>query len=82
MEPCQDMFGSNAELEGGVFGRVDAIFVSIEAQKSAGDLHGHMQLFVQCLHQNIPLTEIMKLSSEVMINRTEAYVEYKHMVSR
>ena len=31
-QPCQDVFGSNAELEGGVFGRVDAIYGSIEAQ--------------------------------------------------
>ena len=34
--PCQDMFGSNATAEGGIFGRVDAVYTSIEAQKSTG----------------------------------------------
>ena len=30
--PCQDMFGSVATALGGIFGRIDAIFTSIEAQ--------------------------------------------------
>ena len=34
--PCQDVFGSNATPEGGIFGRVDGIVMFIEAQKSAG----------------------------------------------
>jgi len=45
--PCQDFEGSNATPVGGIFGRVDAIYGSIEAQKSAGALHLHMQVFVQ-----------------------------------
>ena len=35
-DPCQDLFGSSAQAEGGIFGRVDAIFTSIEAQKFTG----------------------------------------------
>ena len=79
-EPCQDVFGSNAEPEGGVFGRVDGVFVSIEAQKSAGDLHGHMQLFVQCLHQHTPLFEIALLPSEMLKELMDKYLHYKAMV--
>ena len=48
--PCSDAFGSNALATGGVLGRVDAVFGSIECQKS-GALHAHMQVFVQCRHQ-------------------------------
>ena len=45
--PCSDLFGSNAFPEGGIFGRIDAGYTSIEAQKSTGSLHAHSQLFVQ-----------------------------------
>ena len=34
--PCQDLFGSNATAEGGIFGRIDAVYTSLEAQKSTG----------------------------------------------
>ena len=54
-KPCQDIFGSNATPEGGIFGRIDGIFTSIEAQKSAGSLHAHSQLHVQCIHQHTSL---------------------------
>eukprot|EP00959_Pyramimonas_sp_CCMP1952_P233202 4873359-Pyramimonas_sp.AAC.1 len=43
MSPCQDLFCSSAAPEGGVFGRVDACYVSIEAQKSTGALRAHCQ---------------------------------------
>ena len=49
-KPCMDLFGSNATPEGGVFGRVDGVYIPIEAQKSSGSLHFHAQVFVQCLH--------------------------------
>ena len=52
---CADLFGSNAEPEGGIAGRVDGIYGSVETQKAAGSLHVHMQVFVQCLHQHTPL---------------------------
>ena len=57
---CSDLFGSNALPEGGIFGRADGIFVSIEAQKSAGGLHAHGQLHVQCIHQHTPLVSIFQ----------------------
>ena len=65
LEPCQNTFGSSAEATGGVLGRVDAqteMLASMEAQKSAGSLHAHMQVFVQCLHQHTPLQGIFALS--------------------
>ena len=58
--PCQDLFGSSARAEGGIFGRVDVVFTSLEAQTSKGSLHAHSQVFVQCLHQHTPSWEIVK----------------------
>ena len=67
--PCQDLFGSSARAEGGIFGRVDAVFTSIEAQTSTGSLHAHSQVFVQCLHQHQPLWDIAtKLSKDFKDN--------------
>ena len=60
---CADLFGSNAFPEGGIFGRPDGIFISIEAQKSAGGLHAHAQLHVQCIHQHEPFAEVLMVLS-------------------
>ena len=54
------MFGSNAAPEGGIFGRVDAVYASNEAQTSTGSLHAHSQVVVQCLHQHTCLSEILQ----------------------
>ena len=51
------MFGSHAKPEGGILGRVDAVYMSIEAQTSTGSLHAHSQVVVQCLHQHTCLSE-------------------------
>ena len=59
--PCQDAFGSNAELADGFAGRADALFGAVEAQKSSGSLHFHFKLFVQRLHQYCTLQEIAEL---------------------
>ena len=45
--PCQDSFGSNATAEGGLVGRIDAVFSAIQAQKSTGSLHAHSQFVIQ-----------------------------------
>ena len=42
---------------GGVFGRVDAIYGSLECQKSGAE-HIHLQAFVQCFHQFFSLSEL------------------------
>ena len=57
-EPCQDMFGSSATSEGGMLGRVDAVYTPIEAQQSTGSLHAHSQVVFQCLHQHTRLSEM------------------------
>jgi hypothetical protein len=56
---CQDFFGSNAFAEGCIVGRGDGVYISFEAQKSPGSVHGHSRFHVQCVHQNIPLSEVM-----------------------
>ena len=79
--PCQDIFGNSSVPEGGVFGRIEAGFTSIEAQKSKGSLHAHSQLFVQCLHQHTPLSELLvELASRG--NIVKDYLTYKAHVSR
>ena len=79
----QDLFGSSANLKGGIFGRVDAVFISIEAQKSTGSLHAHCQVFVQCLHQHTPLWEIIhKLKSDGADVIVDGYLKYKAHVCR
>ena len=80
-EPCQDFFGSNATPEGGVFSRMDAGFSSFECQKSSGALHAHSQLFPQCIHQHLPLIEVLRhLADKPDI--VEKYLSYKRHVSR
>ena len=84
--PCQDLFGSSARAEGGIFGRVDAVFTSIEAQKSTGSLHAHSQVVIQCLHQHNPMWEIAAKLEEDFI-RTKGvifkeYLQYKAHVCR
>ena len=58
---CQDLFGSSATAEGGLFGRIDAVFTSIEAQKSTSSLHAHYQLFYQCFHQHTSLHDMTSM---------------------
>ena len=48
--PCMDRFGSNAESQGGILGRCDALYGGVEVQKS-GVLHFHAKAFVQRVHQ-------------------------------
>ena len=43
--PCTSSTGSNATLVGGVFGRMDAAYITIEAQKSTGSLHAPRPMF-------------------------------------
>ena len=79
--PCQDLEGSNAEPFGGVFGRVDAVYGSLEHQKS-GSLHIHMQVFVQCLHQHTPLVDVMAEVANSGDQLIEGYLAYKRHVCK
>ena len=78
--PCQDESGSNATLMGGVFGRMDAAYVTIEAQKSSGSLRAHCQCFVQCLHQHTPLEEIFACGAERLTYLRSSYLRYSRHV--
>ncbi len=79
---CQDFFGSNAAPEGGIFGSSDAVYASIEAQKSSGALHAHCQLFLQCLHQHNPLQHLMALIQKKKPWLVGDYLKYKEHVAR
>ena len=78
--PCQDLFGSNAHAEGGIFGRIDAGFTSIEAQKSTGSLHAHTLLWVQCLHQHTPLVDTFLKAKDSAKDLVAKYLRYKEHV--
>ena len=79
---CTDLFGSNARPEGGILGRVDGIYGSIEAQKSAGSLHLHVQVFVQCLHQHTPLHILLEEFRSTLPRLFNDYAKYKAHVCR
>ena len=66
--PCQNRFGSSAMPQGGIFGRADAIFSAIEAQKSEGALHLHFKLYVQRAHQHKTLQEIASMIKEGLLD--------------
>ena len=79
---CSDLFGSNAYPEGGIHGRADGIFISVEAQKSTGGLHAHAQVHVQCIHQHTPLAEILETLMHKDTNLVRDYLSYKAHVCR
>ncbi|CAJ1327813.1 unnamed protein product, partial [Effrenium voratum] len=80
-QPCSDAFGSNAVAGGGVLGRVDAVFGSIECQKS-GALHAHMQVFVQCRHQHGSLAGLLDLGKPKIQALMQTYASYTAHVRR
>ena len=66
--PCQDAFGSNAEPQGGVFGRVAALFGMNETQKG-GTLQLHFDLYVQRAHQHPFLQEIAEMLRQRLLHQ-------------
>ncbi|CAK9070711.1 ATP-dependent DNA helicase, partial [Durusdinium trenchii] len=80
-EPCADAFGSNATARGGVFGRMDAVYGSLECQKS-GAFHLHGQFFLQCVHQFTPLCELVRLGKKPMLELLRKYSDYSAHVRR
>ncbi len=79
--PCTDAFGSSATAMGGILGRVDAAFGSIECQKS-GTLHVHFQIFLQCFHQFTPLTELVHMAKDAYQDLVQKYKDYTTHVRR
>ena len=76
-----DAFGSSSTAVGGVFGRVDAVYGSLECQKS-GAYHMHAQLFVECYHQFTPLQDLMRLGAEPRLELLRKYSSYTAHVRR
>ena len=64
--PCQDRFGSNAEPQGGVFGRCDAIYGAVETQRS-GTLHYHFKAFIERAHQYKTLNDIATMIKQGLL---------------
>ncbi|CAJ1424274.1 unnamed protein product, partial [Effrenium voratum] len=81
MRPCQDVFGSSATCSGGVFGRMDAAYLTFETQKSSGSQHAHGQCFVQCLHQHTPLEKIFRLPASRAEELRDDYLRYNAHVA-
>ena len=79
---CSDLFGSNAKPEGGFLGRADAVYGSIEAQKSAGSLHVHFQVFLECLHQHTPLHTLLSEHRSELAALFVEYAKWKAQVCR
>ena len=65
-----------------MLGRVDAVYGSIEAQKSAGSLHVHFQIFVECLHQHTPLQTLLTEHRQELASLFSQYAKYKALVCR
>ena len=76
-----DAFGSNATSVGGVFGRVDAIYGSLECQKS-GTYHIHLQVFVQCYHQFSSLSDLESLNAKRSLEMLRRYTSYAGHIQR
>ena len=74
---CQGLFGSSVKAEGGILGRIDAEYISVEAQKGTGSLHAHSQLLVRCLRHHTPLHEILTPIRRDGNSVVQAYVQYK-----
>ena len=80
-QPCTNAFGSNALARGGVFGRIDAMYGSLECQKS-GAFHLHGQFFVQCFHQFHSVNELVQLGPKAMLELLRMYSDYSAHISR
>ncbi|CAE7035443.1 esrp2 [Symbiodinium sp. CCMP2592] len=66
--------GSCAELNGGLFGRVDGLVGAVECQKSSGTLHLHFWCYVQRLHQVCTMQEL----AEKLRDKLVTAAEFKH----
>lgn len=69
--PCQDALGSSAEIMGGLAGRADALFGTVECQKSTCSLHYRFFVFIQRLHQFASVKEIGELLEAMQVHANE-----------
>ena len=79
-KPCMNAYGSNAEPQGGVFGRADALFATVEYQRS-GPPHAHMFVFLQRAHQHKSMMELGEMLKSGLLN-AEALKTWQDYVCR
>eukprot|EP00435_Cladocopium_sp_Y103_P028722 s3575_g7.t1 len=70
--PCMDAFGSSTTARGGVFGRIDAGYGSLECRR-CGAYHLHGQFFLECFHQFRSLTELVDMGHEPLLELLRKY---------
>ena len=61
---------------------MQVLHISIEALKSAGSLHAHGHTNIACLHQQVPLSEIMRRLAGDKRDLVEQYLRFKQHVCR
>ena len=69
-------------LHGGICGRVDAVFTSIEVQNFTGSLHAHSLFVIQCLHQHTGVHGIISMLRNNCTHVVPDYSDYKTHVCR
>ena len=79
--PCMDAFGSSTTARGGVFGRIDAVYASLECQR-CGTYHLHGQFFLECFHQFRSLKDLVEMGQEPLLELLRKYSDYSAHVRR
>ena len=77
--PCQDQFGSNMELMGGIFGGAEGFGGAVESQR-AGPLHLHLLLYLVNAFQHKTMKEIGELLKAKLLS-VAAMARYLEWVS-
>ena len=74
---CVDMFGSVAKAEGGISGRMEAFYGSIENQKEDSQ-HLHTMIWLQSMYQQKTLIEIAQMirDNTDLVTDTHAFSEH------
>ena len=78
--PCQDLFGSNMDTFGGIFGGCDGFGGAVESQRGA-TLHIHLIAYIISLFQHLTLARISEMIEEKLLSvaALERYMEWVSM---
>ena len=75
--PCQDLFGSNMDTFGGIFGACDGFGGAVESQRG-GTLHIHLIAYIISAFQHSTLARISEMIEEKLLSvaALERYMEW------